>query len=121
MTLRPAVALIATVSVLALTVPASAAGYQVRENSAAYQGTAFAGQASGNQDLSVMFANPATMTQFSGSRIEGNGTEVNGGSLAFVPAIYGMTSITPDLKAGLSITVPYGLATNYAPDWVGRY
>ena len=117
MTLRPvAIALLATVSVLAFAVPASAAGYQVRENSAAYQGTAFAGQASGSQDLSVMFANPATMTQFSGSRIEGNATEivpqakftgsatttgpgftprrvtgsdadVDGGALAFVPEI----------------------------------
>jgi long-chain fatty acid transport protein len=151
MTLRPvAIALLATVSVLAFAVPASAAGYQVRENSAAYQGTAFAGQASGSQDLSVMFANPATMTQFSGSQIEGNATEivpraqftgsatttgpgftptrvtgsdaeVDGGALAFVPAIYGMTSITPDLKAGISITAPFGLMTRYDSDWVGRY
>jgi long-chain fatty acid transport protein len=143
-------ALLATVSVLGLVDPASASGFQVRENSAAYQGTAFAGQGSGNQDLSVIFANPATMTQFSGSAIEANATEivpraqftgsatttglgfatvgvsgsnadVDGGTLAFVPSIYAMTSITSDLKAGIAITAPYGLMTRYDNDWVGRY
>jgi long-chain fatty acid transport protein len=141
------VALAATVSTFALVDTASGSGFQVRENSAAYQGTAFAGQASGNQDLSVMFANPATITQFSGSRVEavasmiipraeftgsatrvlpptpveGRGTDMNGGRFAFVPAFYAMTSITPDLKAGLAITSPYGLMTGYDNDWVGRY
>jgi long-chain fatty acid transport protein len=72
-----AVAGLAAASALSLAArPADASGYQVRENSAAYQGTAFAGQASGNEDLSVMFANPATMTQFSGSAIEGNASVV---------------------------------------------
>jgi long-chain fatty acid transport protein len=32
-----------------------------------------------------------------------------------------MTSITPDLKAGISFTAPYGLMTRYDSDWVGRY
>jgi long-chain fatty acid transport protein len=151
MTLRRAgVALLAAVSVFGLADRAGASGFQVRENSTVYQGTAFAGQASGDADLSVIFANPATMTQFSGSRIEGNATEivpraiftgsatttgpgfgttgvtgsdneVNGGTLAFVPAIYAMTSITSDLKAGISLTAPYGLMTRYDSDWVGRY
>jgi long-chain fatty acid transport protein len=148
MTLRGVtVALLATVSALGWAHDAGAAGFQVRENSAAYQGTAFAGQAAGSEDLSVMYANPATLTQFSGSRVEGHateivpravftgsatstttgapvsgdGTEVDGGSFAFVPAVYGMTSITPDLKVGLAITSPYGLATNYEAGWVGRY
>jgi long-chain fatty acid transport protein len=151
MTLRTvAVAGLAAASALGFASRADASGFQVRENSAAYQGTAFAGQASGNQDLSVMFANPATMTQFSGSAIEGNATEivprsvftgsatttgpgfatravggsdneVDGATLAFVPAIYAMTSITSDLKAGISVTAPYGLMTHYDNDWVGRY
>jgi long-chain fatty acid transport protein len=147
---KAAIALLAAISAFSLVEQAGASGYQVRENSTVYQGTAFAGQASGDGDLSVMFANPATMTQFSGSHIEGNATEVvpraiftgsatttgpgfatrgvtgsddevNGGTLAFVPAIYAMTSITSDLKAGISLTAPYGLMTRYDPDWVGRY
>lgn len=143
-------ALLAAASVFALDRPVSASGFQLRENSAAYQGTAFAGQASGNQDLSVIFANPATMTQFSGTRLEavgsfivprsvfdgtatttgpgfapiavsGDGSDENGGAPAFVPAIYGTTSITPDFKAGIAVTTPFGLATRYDNDWVGRY
>ena len=42
-------------------------------------------------------------------------------SAALVPALYGLYSITPDLKAGLAITSPFGLSTQYANDWVGRY
>lgn len=143
-------AILAAASVLGLDRGAGATGFQVRENSAAYQGTAYAGQASGDQDLSVIFANPATMTQFSGTRLEavgsliiprsefngtatttgpglttiavsGDGSDENGGAPAFVPAIYGTTSITSDLKAGIAVTTPFGLATRYDSDWVGRY
>lgn len=40
---------------------------------------------------------------------------------ALVPATYALYSITPDLKAGLAITSPFGLVTEYTNDWVGRY
>jgi len=43
------------------------------------------------------------------------------GSAALVPATYALYSISPDLKAGLAITSPFGLTTEYANDWVGRY
>ncbi len=47
---------------------AYAAGFALKEQSAAGLGSAFAGQASGGEDISAMFANPAAITRYSGSR-----------------------------------------------------
>lgn len=49
---------------------------------------------------------------------EGSG---NAGQAAFVPAFYFLHSFSPDLKAGLAMTVPFGLSTIYPENWVGRY
>lgn len=129
---------------------ADAAGFAIRENSAEALGTAFAGNASSATFLSTIYNNPAGMTQFTGDRaqldasalipsmaftgsatahcaycgpagapISGGGND--GGQAVFVPAGYAMISLSPDLKAGLALTSPYGLETNYAPDWAGRY
>jgi long-chain fatty acid transport protein len=49
---------------------------------------------------------------------EGSG---NAGQAAFVPAFYVLHSFSPDLKAGVAMTVPFGLSTIYPSDWVGRY
>jgi len=49
---------------------------------------------------------------------EGSG---NAGQAAFVPAGYILHSFSEDLKAGVAMTVPFGLSTIYPEDWVGRY
>lgn len=39
----------------------------------------------------------------------------------FIPNAYFVTSVTPDVKAGLGINSPFGLRTEYPRDWIGRY
>ena len=43
------------------------------------------------------------------------------GRNALVPAVAGMVSITDQLKAGLSISTPFGLLTDNTEGWEGRY
>lgn len=125
---------------------AAASGFALRENSAAAIGTAFAGSGSLADDPSTIFNNPAGMTRLSGNQGEIAGTvivpsvqfngsgrslngavasggrgDVNGGEAALVPAAYALLDLSPDLKAGLAVTSPFGLATSYPSDWVGRY
>jgi long-chain fatty acid transport protein len=127
---------------------AYAAGFALREDSAAAMGTAFAGAGSAADDLSTIFANPAGMTrlspgnqaQFTGTAIkptihfEGSGSNAllggaptggsdggDAGRWVFVPAVFGFIDLTPDLKFGLAVTAPFGLKTQYENGWVGRY
>ena len=48
---------------------ALASGFQLREQSAAEQGNAFAGASAGAQDITSMFWNPATLPLFSGTQV----------------------------------------------------
>lgn len=72
----------ATASVLALLVAgawataARASGFQLREQSAAYLGTAFAGASAGGQDPSAMFWNPATLALLPGNQVAFGGTYI---------------------------------------------
>ncbi|MBB4266348.1 OmpP1/FadL family transporter [Roseospira visakhapatnamensis] len=125
--------------------PAGASGFQLKEQSAEGLGNAFAGATAKAYDPSTAFWNPAGMTRLSGnhasmtmsyispsSRFSGSastafGTPVGGSSGgdaakdAFVPATYGVISLSDDLKLGLAVNVPFGLSTEYPLDWVGRY
>jgi len=65
-------------------------------------------------NASTGFTTPGTFP------ISGGGSG-NGGQAAFVPAAYVMHSFSPDLKAGVAMTVPFGLSTIYPDGWVGRY
>lgn len=123
---------------------AFAAGFQLRELSSEGVGNAFAGASAKATDLSTIYMNPAGMTHISGSQVQADlnyvmpSIEFSGtagiGGLTFsggdggdagedvvVPAIYGIWDIGPSLKAGISLNVPFGLATKYDDDWVGRY
>jgi len=40
---------------------------------------------------------------------------------ATLPTLYAMCSVSEDLKLGLSVNVPFGLTTEYDPNWIGRY
>ncbi len=117
-----------------------AAGFALKEQSAAAQGNSFAGATAGAEDVTYMFFNPAALalidenqiggvlsyidvtadTNNANSAIFGDDTDSGGGS-AIVPAIYGMWSISSDLKLGLGINVPFGLSTSYPQDWAGQF
>jgi len=72
MTPRYKTAITATLALLvagALAPQAQASGFQLREQSPSAQGNAFAGVSAGGSDISSMFFNPATMTQFEGFQV----------------------------------------------------
>ncbi len=138
----------AIVGVAAMAQPggASAAGFAIKEQSSTAQGNSFAGATAGAEDISYMYFNPAGLARHDGNQaatalsyiivraelqsasardmagvVTGGTTTGDAGGSALVPAVYGMWSITPDLKLGLGINAPFGLKTEYDPDWVGRY
>ncbi len=53
--------------------------------------------------------------------IPNTGENDDGATFAVVPNIYFTMDLTDRLKYGFGITAPYGLATDYDRDWVGRY
>jgi long-chain fatty acid transport protein len=139
------VALIVTV-----TSTAFGAGFQISEQSGTGLGRAFAGFGVINDDLSNAFYNPAGLTlkkgtqiQVSGYLIDGKsrfsadeaqsgrapspplttplGENDDGATFALVPNLYFTMDLTDRLKYGFSISSPFGLATDYDRDWVGRY
>jgi len=61
---------------------------------------------------------------FGGSDIDitGDGSKgIHGDENSFVPMFYSMYDLFENTKLGLSITVPFGLATSYRDNWIGRY
>ncbi|MGE5622750.1 MAG: OmpP1/FadL family transporter [Bacillota bacterium] len=122
-----------------------AGGFALNEMSAASLGNAHAGAAAVAQDLSTVYFNPAGLTRLSGrgfmvsgsalrpsAEFENRGsvsaagplTGGNGGdagSWALVPALYYAMEVSPDLRFGLGLQVPFGLTTEYDAGWVGRY
>jgi len=133
---------------LALTGSAAvAAGFQISEQTVAGMGQAFAGAGIARDDASNLFYNPAGLlangerqVQFGASFISGkseftntgstrrlagvtvpsSGPDADGGDDVVVPAFY-YTSSGDDFKWGLSVSVPFGLATDYDDGWIGRY
>ncbi len=126
---------------------AEASGFALREYSGSAQGNANAGATASAEDVSYMAYNPAGITRHRGSHLavnvagivprsrfslDGSTTVLggnigggNGGSDAapdvLVPALFYSHEITPRLFAGVSLTVPFGLSTDYEPGWAGRY
>jgi long-chain fatty acid transport protein len=124
---------------------ASAAYFQIAEDSASGVGNAFAGGAAIAEDASTVWYNPAGMTRLNGAQfvmaghlidpsfkasvnsasaittfpISGGGGDA--GESALVPNLYYTRPITSDFSIGASINAPFGLATEYDSTWAGRY
>jgi long-chain fatty acid transport protein len=49
------------------------------------------------------------------------GTGGDAGDAALVPSAFFAMDINPKWNFGLSVSVPFGLATEYSPDWLGRF
>lgn len=122
-----------------------ASGFALIENSASGQGNAYAGAAAIAKDASTVWFNPAGMMHLDSDQIvaavhaispessftDGNtvtgvatsvtGSGDDGGENAFVPNFYYVTSVDDNLKFGLGINSPFGLATEYDKNWIGRY
>ena len=123
---------------------AHSAGFAIIEHSAQGMGNAFAGGGAVAEDASTMWFNPASMTrlpsqfqssghvifasfEFTGSATAGTGaaiqgrTNIDGGAIGVVPNMYFLRELTDNVTFGLGINAPFGLATEYDRNWVGRY
>lgn len=112
-----------------------AAGFQLSEQSAIQMGRAMAGAGIVGDDLSAVHYNPAGMTLLSGTRMQATGTWVavnldyegdsgqsENGRLKgqIIPAGFLTHQINDSLWAGLGLTVPYGMGTEYGEGWEGK-
>ncbi|MDH3534662.1 MAG: outer membrane protein transport protein [Gammaproteobacteria bacterium] len=125
-----------------------ASGFALIETNAAGQGNAYAGAAAYTNDASTIFFNPAGLTFLQDDHIvlashlimpksdftnKGStaaailgggpltGPDDDGGFNAFVPNFYWVKTIDESMKIGLGVNTPFGLATKYDDNWVGRY
>ena len=128
----------------AASAPASAAFFQIAEQSASGMGNAFAGGAAIAEDASTVWYNPAGMTRFRRFEIVASGSYIapsftadvthaqtatgpvgggggNGGEAAFVPSLYAVLPISSRFAVGAGVNAPFGLATDYPENWAGRY
>lgn len=132
-------------SVFFMPATAGAASFQVLEQSPARLGTAFAGTASATDDATTVFFNPAGMARLDRPHLSGaislikpdadfsntGSTDSFGRALAgpedslnneiFVPNLYYAHPVTDRLTMGIGFNVPFGLTTEYNPNWIGRY
>jgi len=125
---------------------AFAAGFALIEQSVKGLGNAFAGGAAIADDPSTVFFNPAGMTRLEGTQVTGavhvimpstkfqkssatnvagadftGGNGGQGGVVGYAPNFYMTHSYNSGLSVGLGLNAPFGLATEYDRDWVGRY
>lgn len=126
---------------------AGASGFQLIEQNASGTGNAFAGQAAAAENASTIFFNPAGMTYLPGRQISGalHGIRPSakfsndGGSAApspllplgtnggdagdwnYVPNAYLSWQLSPNLWAGVGVTAPFGLKTDYDTTFIGRF
>jgi long-chain fatty acid transport protein len=131
----------------ALTGPASAAGYGLREASTVAMGAAYAGASATGTDASFLAYNPAATaavgrydasismigllpsssaeydlaTTSAMTPAGGDMTQSEFVKTAYVPNLAARMRLSPELSAGLVVFAPWGLATGYDGGWAGRY
>lgn len=123
-----------------------ASGYKLNEQSAAGMGTAHAGRAAMAEDASVVFYNPAAMTELDRAQMtagftyingvgEFTGSSVNAAQLpssfegydnggnylgeAFIPFFYYVRPVNDKFSVGLGIFAPFGTNTDYGDNFSG--
>lgn len=127
---------------------AFASGFALIENSASGQGNAFAGAAASASDASTIWFNPSGMMRLDADQMvfvghfikpdsnfkNGNSTgsvllgspplsgpDDDGGFNAMVANFYIVNKIDENTRFGFGFNTPFGLATKYEDNWVGRY
>lgn len=129
------VALSAIAVAAAFASTAHAAGFMLTEQSAGALGRAYAGAGVDGTDLSGVYYNPATMVLHKGTAIQmgfvgiglnldyvgEDGTTANGRNKSqAIPHGYIVHQINDKAWFGLSMTVPFGMGTEYDDDWAGN-
>lgn len=126
---------------------AMGAGFSLIEQSVTGLGTAYSGGAATADDPSTIYYNPAGMVLLKGinananlhyimptakfnktgaanvlgAPIAGSDGSGNAGVAKVLPNLYVTRKIGDRLAVGLGINAPFGMATEYDKDWVGRY
>ncbi|MBQ2810558.1 MAG: outer membrane protein transport protein, partial [Alphaproteobacteria bacterium] len=123
---------------------ANAAGFHLREQSAAAQGNAFAGATAGAENNSYAYFNAAGLTRQKGTQFNIGGTYIapkaraenvkyvdNSGNTqrgsdvnnivhaAVAPNMNFSHQLDEKTFLGVSLNVPYGMVTKYDKDWAG--
>ena len=139
----------ATVSLAMWCHGASAGGFALIEQNASGLGNAYAGQAAAAENASTVYFNPSGMTLVPGRQVTGTLNVIrpqteftdNGGSRSpanvaapaggsngsdaggwnYVPNAFMSWQLGERLWAGIGLTVPFGLKTNYDPTFIGRF
>ena len=125
--------------------PALGAGFQLNESSASGLGLSFAGGAASADDASTLWSNPAGMARIRTGQVVavlhlvrptiqfsdeasapaaqqipgGNGGDAGG--LNVLPNLYLAKPLGGDWWAGLGISAPWGLVTEYDDQFIGRF
>ena len=125
------------------------AGIAVMEQSVKELGQAFSGAPTNTEDGSMVFFNPAAMSQVRGRLLSMAGyviapsatfhdhasqlsplasgaplTGHHGGDsskIAFIPNVYYVHELTNRLALGIGFNAPFGMKNSYSSDWQGRY
>jgi long-chain fatty acid transport protein len=126
---------------------AHASAFALAEQGVSGLGNAFAGAAAVAEDASTVWWNPAGMARlprgkhvlFGGHVIipstefnnrasvpaalqtTGLGDGGDAGDTALVPNAYFVMDINPRINFGVGVNVPFGLATEYDSNWIGRF
>jgi len=125
-----------------------ASGFALIEESVSAMGNAYAGAGTSAYDASILYFNPAGITKICGNQgvagmhfvlpsskysneeaypylspntpmTGGNGGDA--GKFAAVGNFYAVSNYNNRLFYGIGLSTPFGLATSYDGDWVGRY
>lgn len=119
---------------------AYAAGFHLREQSAAALGNAFAGATAGAENVSYSYYNAAALTRFEGNNFNIGGTYIapkaqaqnvknsrgqrgsdvnNIVHAAVAPNMTIAHQINDKAYVGVALNVPFGMITKYDQDWLG--
>lgn len=135
----------AAVALLCAQSAAQAAGFALLEQNASGAGVAFAGKAALGEDASAAWYNPASTSRLKerqlvlGAHIVDLNADFNAtsstpppgrpagsaqsgfGDMGYIPNFHAVLPYNSSVNFALSVTAPFGLKTDYAPDWAGRF
>ena len=126
---------------------AQAEGYKLLEQSVSSMGNAYAGRGAQITDATLVYSNPAALTQLDGAQLSAglnlisaktnyrnasaqsaNGqpildsrTEGANSLNEVVPFVFYADKVSEQLSWGIGFYVPFGLSSDYDDDFVGRY
>ena len=123
------------------------AGFAIIEQGVKGMGEAYSGGSTATNDASCIFFNPAGMSLTGKSEVDAGASVIiphfsfkndnssysrlgmpvaggdggDAGTVALVPNLYYNQMLNERVAAGIGVNAPFGLATEYEDDWVGRY